>query len=199
MGDLRVTQTSSQFAPLVGVQSMLQATQYCSVRQPEMLRQELWCTETAFSDGGKCGFTIVIIDLRSGTTLLNFWHCKVRDGWSVWSLYRQLPRLVRCLSSLLQIQPGNESICIISGVGKSGSGRFDQSVQPRQQRLLRQESGYGCIPNLVQNSRLGRNENFEVCWAGNIARSFAPNTSLTGAEWASLRTVFNTSWKESSE
>ena len=39
------------------------------------LRLELWCTDKAFSVWVKCRFVGVIVVLRGGATLLNFWHC----------------------------------------------------------------------------------------------------------------------------
>ena len=56
---------------------------------------------------------------------------------------------------LQQIQPRSGYLCIIKGVEKGGSGRLDESAQPRQQRLIRQESGCSCIPKHVWNLRLG--------------------------------------------
>ena len=142
-------QSSSPVATLLGCAKCVSCVAIGFCQQQEELRLELWCTETALSAWGKCGFVVVIIVLR-GATLLNLWHCWVRDGWAV-SLYCLLSRLVRCLGCLLQIQPGSGSLCI-KGVGKGGSGRFDQSAQRRQQRLLRQDSSCSCI-RMMSRSR----------------------------------------------
>ena len=116
----------------LGVQSMFQTSQSGSVRQEGELRLELWCTETTFSEWGKRGFGVVIIVLRSGDTLLDFWHCGARDGGAVVSLEYSLPRFVCCMDCSLQIQPTGGSLCIIENVEKGSSGRFDKGAQPRK-------------------------------------------------------------------
>ena len=52
------------------------------------------------------------------------------SGWAAVSLYCLLPRLVRCLGCILQIQPGSGSLCIIKSVEKGGSGRSERSAAP---------------------------------------------------------------------
>ena len=78
------------------MQSVFQASQSVSVRQPRELRLELWCAETAFSGWSRCGFRVVVVMPGCEATLFDLWHCWVRDGWAVVSLCCLLPSSRNC-------------------------------------------------------------------------------------------------------